>query len=62
MAGSVHGRGGHCRLPEAAPRDIGGHRAYEAALAGQNIVQTFGLATGFLRLALAVARDPSRLG
>lgn len=44
-----------------AARDIAGHRAYESALAGQNIVYTFGLATGFLQLAQRVARDPSWL-
>ncbi len=40
-----------------ASGDIAGHKAYESALAGQNIVYTFGLATGFLQLALRVARD-----
>jgi hypothetical protein len=44
-----------------AARDIAGHRAYESALAGQNIVHTFGLATGFLRLAQKVAHDPGWL-
>lgn len=44
-----------------AARDIAGHRAYESELAGQNIVYTFGLATGFLQLAPRVARDPNRL-
>jgi hypothetical protein len=44
-----------------ASRDIAGHAAYESALAGQNIVYTFGLATGFLQLAQTVARDPSWL-
>jgi hypothetical protein len=53
-----------CSTPPPTRRtasDIAGHRAYEAALAGKNIVYTFGLATGFLRLALAVARDPNWL-
>ncbi len=42
-----------------AARDIAGRRAYEAALVGQNIVHTFGLATGFLQLAQRAARDPT---
>ncbi len=41
-----------------AARDIAGHTAYETALVGHNIVYTFGLATGFLNLALTAARDP----
>jgi hypothetical protein len=40
---------------------VAGHRSYESALAGKNIVHTFGAATGFLKLALTVARDPSWL-
>jgi hypothetical protein len=45
-----------------AARDVAGHRAYESALAGRNIVHTFGLATGFLQLALTVAHNPNWLG
>jgi len=45
-----------------AARDIAGHSAYETALAGQNIVYTFGLATGFLQLVLKAAADPLWLG
>lgn len=48
--------------PPRAARDLAGHRAYESALAGQNIVYTFGVATGFLDLAQRVARDPDWLG
>jgi hypothetical protein len=44
-----------------AARDIAGDRAYESALANQNIVYTFGLATGFLDLALTAARDANWL-
>lgn len=38
-----------------ATRDIAGHNACEAVLAGQNIVQTFGLATGFLQGVILLA-------
>jgi hypothetical protein len=44
-----------------APREVASHRAYETALAGNNIVHTFGLASGFLQAALNVAHDPKRL-
>lgn len=44
-----------------APRDVAGHAAYETVLVSQNILYTFGLATGFLDLALRAARDPGWL-
>jgi hypothetical protein len=40
-----------------AARDTAAYRAYENAVAGLNIVHTFGVATGFLGLALSMVRD-----
>lgn len=38
-----------------ATREIAGYQAYETALASQNIVHTFGVATGFLQVVLMTA-------
>jgi hypothetical protein len=40
-----------------AARDVSGYKAYESALAGQNIVYTFGLATGFLQNVRTIGQD-----
>jgi hypothetical protein len=38
-----------------ADRAVAGHRAYEAALAGHNVVHTFGLASGFLHSVISIS-------